>query len=392
MTKPGAVALSLALSLGLAIGTIVRADRDAGAPATQPSGASPEDVFKDRGLTRMGFLLIVPNETEVHDGARALRVAKGKMASAALARRQAEATIKSANDSISAMEAQYEALNNQYATVVANGANINKSNVNQYNAWNDQKNLLIIRLNTLRQNITLQKTQLDAMEKAGAAGGDAGMTFINLAMDLGGKAEAVAAAYTLLAKDTELAAAIDQYNKVPHSHAKLGPSGLFLEDLPYIRQCVKEAASSAVPLIHSEDDTEPRVRVVINGKVTDTMIWDSGATVVQISDETARKLELPLTNKDPGIQITVADGRKVKAKLVMLDSIRLGAYTVKNIECVVLPPKNKSEDLLGGTFQKHFVAQLDQNAGQLQLSPNDAGVTVGPVVEALHAPQTKPAN
>jgi hypothetical protein len=127
------------------------------------------------------------------------------------------------------------------------------------------------------------------------------------------------------------------------------------------------------------------VQAVLNGKVTDTMTWDSGADFVSLSAETGKALGIVPTDKDPTLEMSGADGRVFPAKQIVLDSIRLGGFTMRNVDCVLLPDTGDkpAPDLLGDTFQSHFLSRLDQRTGQLQLTPIDSSVTLGPVAEPL---------
>jgi clan AA aspartic protease (TIGR02281 family) len=120
----------------------------------------------------------------------------------------------------------------------------------------------------------------------------------------------------------------------------------------------------------------PEVDVTINDKKI-TMTWDSGATFVTLSTETADELGIHATEKDPTIEMTIADGSKVPSKVVILPSARIGPFTVKNVKCVITPKgPHRSPDLLGGTFQQHFLCRLDQQAGVIHLTPSDSSASV----------------
>jgi len=58
-----------------------------------------------------------------------------------------------------------------------------------------------------------------------------------------------------------------------------------------------------------------------------------------------------------------------------LKSIQVGMFTVNDVECLVLPKDLKEVDpLLGDSFQSHFLAKLDQNGGELRLTPLDGNL------------------
>ena len=72
---------------------------------------------------------------------------------------------------------------------------------------------------------------------------------------------------------------------------------------------------------------------------------------------------------DRTITLHVADGSSHEAKMMTLDSVRVGKFTVRNVECAV-SSKEKSNvpPLLGGPFLKHFTFKMNQAAGTVTFS------------------------
>jgi clan AA aspartic protease (TIGR02281 family) len=360
------------------------------ANSTVPS--SPEDVFTARGLTHMGFWLILPDEADVHAKIDSLRAAKFQARAENAAHLNSTSDLKSDEDSLEAEEQQFNQLNDQVNRSAAYGKTLSKKDPDKYNSWVDEYNMLLGKRAALAIDIQTKITRLNELQKPSAAS-SARSNYIGLAMELSAKAETIAAGYKTLARDAELLAAIRQFNQSNGTHARLGPSGLFADDLEFIRQCARDVVSSPVP-VTLDDGGDPCVQAVLNGKVTDTMIWDSGATNVILSAATGKALGLDLGDART-VKMAVADGRIVSAKVVNLDSIQLGAFIVKNVECFVQPPEVKAVDLLGDTFQNHFISRLDQQSGQLQLTQIDPNVTQGPLVAApplAPPPAPGPAN
>jgi hypothetical protein len=98
---------------------------------------------------------------------------------------------------------------------------------------------------------------------------------------------------------------------------------------------------------------------------------------VCLSAKTAADLGIKVKASDPTLETTVADGRKVESRLVTIQSIQLGPFTVQNVQCLIDDSGgDQSPDLLGGTFQNHFLCKLDAQAGILHLTPSDKSATV----------------
>jgi hypothetical protein len=67
--------------------------------------------------------------------------------------------------------------------------------------------------------------------------------------------------------------------------------------------------------------------------------------------------------------MTIADGSQIEGFVSKLKSVRLGQFTVGDVECVVLPDSVKgAENLLGGSFLRHFVYRMDLGAGELHMA------------------------
>ncbi len=101
--------------------------------------------------------------------------------------------------------------------------------------------------------------------------------------------------------------------------------------------------------------------VTVNGKPVGYMIWDSGASIVQLSWQAAELAGLKPKDTDPLITLTVANGDKVPARVVRAPTVSIGNYvktfTAENVPCAVVIPNPKLPSvplLLGMTFQKNF--------------------------------------
>ena len=62
---------------------------------------------------------------------------------------------------------------------------------------------------------------------------------------------------------------------------------------------------------------------------------DTGASVTSLSEATLRDSKATYRVVDPHVRMTVADGRKVPAKEVMVESMKVGPFELKNVPAVV---------------------------------------------------------
>jgi len=115
------------------------------------------------------------------------------------------------------------------------------------------------------------------------------------------------------------------------------------------------------------------------------MTVDSGASLVVIPADLAKDLALVPGPNDPELIMQLADGKSHKARQMSLTSVRVGTFTVENVDCAVLEADLISaEPLLGGSFLQNFIYKLDPKAGELHLARvgGDAKGTVGTVGKA----------
>ncbi|MBI4422589.1 MAG: clan AA aspartic protease [Elusimicrobia bacterium] len=109
------------------------------------------------------------------------------------------------------------------------------------------------------------------------------------------------------------------------------------------------------------------VSVVFNGKVRAKMLVDTGASVTSLTPVLAERVE-PSSDRDGTAQLTLGDGRKVKARRFQAKSIEVGRTKVEGADVVVLPPPGPGLDgLLGMSFLEHFSTEVDLRNGKLLL-------------------------
>ncbi|MBI5240292.1 MAG: retroviral-like aspartic protease family protein [Elusimicrobia bacterium] len=107
------------------------------------------------------------------------------------------------------------------------------------------------------------------------------------------------------------------------------------------------------------------VDVLFNGAVRAPMLVDTGASQTMISPKVADAAGL---TGGETVETTVADGRRVQGRLIVVDSLAVGASRVEKTPVVVLAaPGPGAEGLLGMSFLKNFMFQLDMPNNRLIL-------------------------
>ncbi len=81
------------------------------------------------------------------------------------------------------------------------------------------------------------------------------------------------------------------------------------------------------------------------------------------------------------MELVVADGTKVTAKVMIIRTVTLGRLTVKDVTCVVMPKdKGDVNPLLGQSILQRFDYKYTQGAGRLVLNkvePDEPAVPAG---------------
>jgi aspartyl protease family protein len=196
--------------------------------------------------------------------------------------------------------------------------------------------------------------------------------------------EAAIKQYETLAADPSVKAALLRINESALPKVKLGPSAQLTQELPAIRK-ERETVSSGV-IKFAIDSGVPQVQVTLNGRVTQLMVVDSGASVVTLSWDVANRLDLLANPKGPTVPLKTAEGKIVQARLVMLDSVRVGSFVVKDIDAVVMPKNVPGSQLLGGSFLRNFVYRMDLGAGELHLTQLSGKSKPGELAKSSNAP------
>ena len=110
------------------------------------------------------------------------------------------------------------------------------------------------------------------------------------------------------------------------------------------------------------------VEAKLNGHLNTSLIVDTGATIVLLAPEIADKLGV--IRKDSfSFFATLANGEKVKAYPVLLESVTVGEATVKNVQAAVLEKSQPGlqNGLLGMSFLGNFTIRIDAKTNTLLL-------------------------
>lgn len=117
------------------------------------------------------------------------------------------------------------------------------------------------------------------------------------------------------------------------------------------------------------------VDALLNNRVQARLLLDTGATMVLLSNKIAKQLGIDMNfdseNKEMMVSLILADGRRISARYVRLESVKVQKSEVYDVAAAalfddtVLP--DLSDGLLGMSFLKKFNFKVDQENNRIIL-------------------------
>ena len=229
---------------------------------------------------------------------------------------------------------QIAAINQQLNALVAppGGNNFVNQQRNQLSQQNDilvaQREQVVNMLNALQEQNKDQgqdqKLQLNAEVAQSRE------KYMQAVLDLRKSVDELTAKYDEVSKNPEVTKAIEALSASTKSKQKLGPSAKIRDAIKLLEKAERSVQSETIEL-HRENGVFHVYASL--GKVPTKMIFDTGASLTTISAKLASRIGLKLKTGDPTVQLTTADGTVVEAKRLVIPSVRVGKFTVQNVEC-----------------------------------------------------------
>jgi aspartyl protease family protein len=136
------------------------------------------------------------------------------------------------------------------------------------------------------------------------------------------------------------------------------------EDVPPAAPAPSAAGSARQATLRADRLGHFAANAVVNGRSTE-MLVDTGASIVALTPATARRLGIHPAAGEYSLRMSTANG-EASAAPVMLDEIRIGDVTVREVPAVVFAGDGLGVDLLGMTFLKRLT-RFEVGGGQLVL-------------------------
>jgi aspartyl protease family protein len=254
----------------------------------------------------------------------------------------------------------------QYGRFNAELANTNEANLFKYNQLISKVNQAsaAIRLAEKEQQDHAKQVQESRKEAAAAR-----EEYLQNVIKMRGLVDEVQADYAELQKDAAVVSAIESLNAGEGS-IKLGASRSFTSLVKRLETLEESMISEAIPL--RSEGLSYFVSAVFNDEHTQELIVDSGANLVSLSEEAAKRLGVE--TEGDAIKMRVADGRTVDATLTVVPLLRIGTFEVSDVDAVVVKQNAaKVPALLGMSFLRHFKFELNADAGTLTLTKVEEG-------------------
>ncbi len=135
---------------------------------------------------------------------------------------------------------------------------------------------------------------------------------------------------------------------------------------PSLPEKISEPEGITVDLVQSGELSA--TEVLLNERVRQYFVVDTGASFTVISREAAKELGITIDENTPFIPIATASS-VIFNPLVTLRSIRVGEAGVENVDVLVHNLPGRSAGLLGNSFLNKFMVVLDSVNGKMTLYP-----------------------
>jgi clan AA aspartic protease (TIGR02281 family) len=133
---------------------------------------------------------------------------------------------------------------------------------------------------------------------------------------------------------------------------------------PSLTEEITEPEGVTVQLVRSGEVSF--TEVILNGRVRQYFMVDTGASFTVISRDAAKELGITIDENTPFIPVATASAI-IFRPLVTLRSIRVGEAEVENVDALVFDLPGGSPGLLGNSFLSKFKVVLDSNNGKMTL-------------------------
>ena len=344
--------LTALVSVALCLGS-VRASDDAD---------DAKDALREKGIRVSTSSLSLSDESKLSKTLRDISQIRKKLMDHAKILPAAERQLAENKAAITRGTRLNGQLNAQLATINPNNIALNNKLVGAISANESKMRLLAEQQERMDEQLKAMRRSVNATREE----------YIQYVLDMREMADGIEQQYATLAADADVQAALKKLNAASDKTFKLEPSRSFQSSLKKLKGIQDSVLSEKIPL--RTEGNSFYVSVVINGKHTQEMVVDSGASIISLPHQVAVACGIEPKDSDPTIQLVIADGSVIHGKAKTIKSVRVGKFTVEDVECAVLGLEaTHATPLLGMSFLGQFKFELDAQAKTLTMAKVDTG-------------------
>jgi clan AA aspartic protease (TIGR02281 family) len=341
----------------------------------------PEALLKERGLKRLGSSYVLTSETDIQKKisearliARKLNVSVNQQRAFDQGSEGRTAFALELTQQSSVLGEQIREIDRQIDNVGAVGGGNNFAIV-QHNQLVRDRNQLVLAINDVNNRLSILRSQTGDTKWKQELDGEVARgreAYIQAVLSLRELVDTTTRQYVEVRKDDAVKQALVALGAKSKTTFKLGPSKEFLANVKLLEKVEKSVLTEEVELRRTNGVYE--VDVTFNGKLTMPMVFDTGASLTTIPAELAARIELKPSPSNDVLQLSVADGSVIKAKKMIIPSLRIGKFTANDVECAVMPAEKRDVPLLlGQSFHRHFTYKFTGASGRLIVSKVETG-------------------
>ncbi|QDU44291.1 hypothetical protein Mal52_27700 [Symmachiella dynata] len=319
----------------------------------------PQEVLAERGVEVIDDRLVLREEIELKTLMDAMGELEDEMNRAQKAQKSLSGKIGSVDKTIQRLTGQMMRLNVQMRKLPPKAVLQNNQIVAEMNSVSGKRDLKI------KDKIDLEANLDTARAKEVQARG----AYIEQILKMNHLAEKIDAKYRQLIDDPEVQSSVAALNQKlgDDRKAALERSSELEEQLARVATLAASVLSEVIPIRRTRGNSL-YVEATLNGKNTISMVLDSGASLVCLPHKVAVAVGVHTKDTDQKILIQIANGETIKGTAVVIPTMRVGKFTIRNVEAVIIGPEApNTPTLLGMSFLRHFQFKIDPAANALKL-------------------------
>ena len=316
--------------------------------------------LEGKGLEKTGRSYVLANEESFTDAMREATALRSKVTKAAKARSVVEQQQFAAESAIKQMFQMRSKLRTQLNET---------SNVKTHNR-------IVTQINDLGDRIVIVQEGKELKQQLSQTRGGyntAREAYVGKLLEVRQLFDTLNDEYEALNADPKVQLAQEVISKADDTKVSVCPSSGFRSALRSLKRLEDNVISEKIALRRGESDLH-YVPVTFNGEHTEELAIDTGASIIALPYSVAVRVGLTPSSDDLTIQVELADGRVIEAKQVFAETVRVGKFTVKNVECSVFPEElKKASALLGMSFLRNFSYKINSENNELIMNKVESG-------------------